>query len=146
MNTKEQNKLAGIFLMIHGGFQAFVMVLLGVIYGGMGAIIFASAKHKEEQTVGVAIIVGMIVVIAIALAAFILPQIIGGWKMFKERPNARIWGVVGSIIACFSVPFGTAAGVFGLIFLLSEEGQRFYLGGGQQPQNMFIQPPPHNWQ
>ena len=116
MTGKEQNKLAGIFLLVHAGLQTFVMLLLGLIYGGIGAAMFFGARKEEDQFMGLAFI-GMIVFIAIIFSIFIIPQAVGGWKMLKERPNARTWGIIGSILSCMSFPLGPAAGVFGLIFL-----------------------------
>jgi hypothetical protein len=65
--------------------------------------------------------------------------------MFKERPNARVWGIIGSIVAMLNMPLGTAAGIYGVWFLFGEDGKRFYLGGAQQQQQMFNPPPPNNW-
>ncbi|MFZ1699478.1 MAG: hypothetical protein WAU71_01545 [Pyrinomonadaceae bacterium] len=147
MTAKEHNKMVGIFLMAHGGMQALIMVFLGVIYGGIGAAMLLGGRRGEEQMVGI-VFIGMIFVLALVSLAFVLPQILGGYKLFKERPNARTWGIVGSIISCLSFPIGTAAGVYGLWFLFGDEGKRFYhLGGGQPmfqaPPNP---PPPNSWQ
>lgn len=143
MTAKEHNKLLGIFLLAHGGMQALVMVFLALIYGGMGTFMFANARRDEEAMIG-AIFIGMIVFVIFFSLILIVPQIIGGWKLLKEKPSARTWGIVGSIIALLSFPLGTAAGVYGLWFLFGDEGKRFYLGGGNQ-QNMFNAPPPNNW-
>ncbi len=145
MTAKEQNKLVGIFLMIHGGMQAIVMVFLALIYGGLGAGLFASARRQEEQMIG-AIFVMAIIFIGFFSLLFIIPQLLGGWKIYKELPNARMWGIIGSIVACLSFPLGTAAGVFGLVFLFGEEGKRFYLGGDNYAPKSFQPPPPNNWQ
>lgn len=144
MTAKEQNKLAGIFLMAHGGMQALVMVFIVLFYGVLGAGIFATARRNEEQVVGM-VFIGMIVFVAVLSLVFVIPQIVGGWKLLKESPNARIWGIIGSIVACLSFPLGTAAGVYGLVFLFGDEGKRFYLGGNDYQQNTF-QPPPNHWQ
>ena len=147
MTAKETNKLAGIFLMVHGGFQALIMIFICVIYGAIGSAMALGARRSEEQMVG-AVFIGMILFIGVFSLALILPQIIGGYKLLKEKPNARTWGIIGSIVACFSFPLGTAAGVFGMIFLFGEEGKRFYLGGYNQPA--FQRPPeppaPSSWQ
>ncbi|MGE3467615.1 MAG: hypothetical protein AB7J13_11855 [Pyrinomonadaceae bacterium] len=146
MTAKEHNKMVGIFLMAHGGMQALVMVLLGVIYGGIGAAMLFGGRRGEEQMVGF-VFIGLILVLAVVSVLFILPQILGGYKMFKERPNARTWGIVGSIVSCLSFPLGTAAGVYGLWFLFGDEGKRFYLGGGQHMFQAPPEPPPANsWQ
>ena len=144
MVAKEHNKLIGIFLMAHGGLQAVIMLFLAVIYGIMGSAMLASARREEQAIVG-GVFLGMVALVVVFSLIFTLPQLIGGWKMLKEKPGARTWGIVGSIIACLSFPLGTAAGVYGLWFLFGEEGKRFYLGGGQQQQPLFDAPPPNNW-
>jgi hypothetical protein len=146
MTAKEKNKLAGIFLLAHGGLQMFVMIILVLVYGGVGSALFFGASKQEDQFVGL-MFIGIILILIVVTAIFVSPQLIGGWKMFKERPNARTWGVIGSIVSCLSFPFGTAAGVFGLVFLLGEEGTRFYLGGGDGYKlNSPTPPPPSSWQ
>lgn len=131
MNSKEHNRLIGIFLMAHGGMQTLIMLLLSVIYTIIGAGIFATARREEDQVIGL-FFVGIVALVVIFSLIFIIPQIVGGWKMYKEKPNARIWGIIGSIVACMSFPLGTAAGVYGLWFLFGEDGKRFY----ENPQEM----------
>jgi hypothetical protein len=126
MTAKEQNRLAGIFLLIHGGLQTLMMLFLCIIYGIFGAAIFFGGRRGEDQMVGL-VFVAMVALVFVVSLIFIIPQVIGGWKMYKEQPNARTWGIVGSIMACMSVPLGTAAGVFGLIFLFGDQGKQFYL-------------------
>lgn len=156
MNSKEHNKFVGMFLMIHGGFQTLILLFIGLIYGIIGAGVFASANRQEEQMIGV-FLVAIIAFVVLFSMIFTLPQIIGGWKMLKEKPNARIWGIVGSIIACMSFPLGTAAGVYGLWFLFGEDGKRFYENpsemkrfGSMNAQSEFQsnanrEYQPHNW-
>lgn len=146
MTAKEQNKLAGIFLMAHGAIQCFVMFILVLVYGGVGAMLSTSGRD-DEQFAGIAVL-GFAVVAGFVSLLFIIPQLVGGWKMLKERPNARTWGIVGSIISCLSFPLGTAAGVFGLVFLFGESGRQFYLGGNPAQAGYFPpQPPaPNSWQ
>lgn len=146
MTAKEQNKLAGIFLLAHGAIQAVVMLFIGLIYGGVGAAMFFSARKQEEQFVGLAFI-AIILFVAIFSLIFVIPQIIGGWKLLKEKQNARTWGIIGSIVSCMSFPLGTAAGVFGLVFLFGDAGKQFYLGGAsQQSFGPSTPPPPSSWQ
>jgi hypothetical protein len=145
MTAKEHNKLVGIFLMAHGGFQTLMMLFVVLIYGGIGTAIFATAKKQEEQFVGAIFVVAILVILFFSVA-ILLPQIIGGYKLFKEKPNARTWGIIGSILSCLSIPFGTAAGVYGLWFLFGDEGKQFY-SLKEMNRDMFQppQPPPSNW-
>lgn len=152
MTAKEHNRLSGIFLMAHGGMQGAVMLLICLIYGIIGAAIFGSARG-DERFVGVFFIVAIIIA-ALFTILFAGAQILGGYKMFKERPNARTFGIVASVVSILSFPLGTAAGVYGLWFLFGDEGKRFYLNPGLPYQPMIGQqqyqfqepPPPNSWQ
>ena len=144
MTAKEHNKLVGIFLLVHGGISALMMIFMVLIYGILGAGLAASATRQEEQLVG-GIFLGVMVLIAVVSVFLIVPQIIGGLKLLKEKSNARTWGIIGSILSLMSFPFGTAVGIYGLWFLFGEEGKRFYLNGGNQARSSFP-PPPQSWQ
>jgi uncharacterized BrkB/YihY/UPF0761 family membrane protein len=143
MTAKEHNKLVGIFLMAHGGMQAMVVLILAIVYGALGVGLSAMARKTEEQFVGLIFIIVAVAIVVFSLF-FILAQILGGYKLLKETPGARNWGIVGSIVALLSFPLGTAAGVYGLWFLFGEQGKGFYLGGSMQPAQ-FSPPPPQDW-
>lgn len=117
MTAKEKNKLAGIFLLAHGGFLGLIYLLMI----GLFAVVFNADPNAPRGILAL-----ITIFIAIFSVVFVAPQIIGGWKMYKEYPNARNWGIVAAIIACMNAPLGTAAGVFALIFLFSDEGNHFY--------------------
>lgn len=148
MTAKEKNKLAGIFLMAHGGFLGLMYLLMIAFFA-----FILSADPKAPQAFFGFILTFM----AIFAAIFVAPQIIGGWKMYKESPNARNWGIAGAIIACMSMPLGTAAGVFALIFLFGEEGNNFYSNWKSQKYlgeanavndfhfNNYREKQPHDW-
>ena len=114
MTAKEKNKLAGIFLLAHGS-------LLGLMYLAM--IGFMSVFFEDAPG---GFVIVMTVFVAILASFFVAPQIIGGWKMYKERPNARNWGIAAAIMACMNMPLGTVVGVFTLIFLFNDESKHFY--------------------
>lgn len=145
MTAKEHNRLVGIFLMAHGGMQALVIGLVTIIYGVLGVALIAGSRDGEERFVGAAF-VGVVLVLAVFTVIFTGSQILGGYKLFKERANARTCGIIGSIVSCLSFPIGTAAGVYGLWFLFGEEGKRFYLGGPQSRPMFQAPPPPNSWQ
>jgi len=147
MTAKEHNRLVGIFLMAHGTFQFVIMIAMCIVYAVIGGAMLVGGKKGEEQMVG-AVFIGVIALIFVFSIIFLLPQIIGGYKLWKEKPNARTWGIVGSIISCMSFPIGTAAGVYGLWFLFGDLGKQFYLGGYNP--HMIQHPPqppaPNSWQ
>lgn len=148
MTAKEKNKLAGVFLLVHGCFLGFIYLLMI----GVFAAIIGADPHAPQW-----IFAFLTIFIAIFSFIFVAPQIIGGWKMIKERPDARNWGIAAAIFACLNAPLGTAAGVFALIFLLGEEGKQFYEGGTKRDYlgeadavndfnfEDFRQKQPHGW-
>ncbi len=146
MTAREHNRLAGIFLMAHGTLQAGVLLFIFLIYGIVGGAMIVGSTQQEGKIVGAAFI-GVVVLIGVIASVFIAPQILGGYKLYKELPNARNWGIVGSIFSCLSFPLGTAAGVYGLWFLFGDIGKNFYLGG-RAPQYIAdpTAPPPNSWQ
>ncbi len=126
MTPKEHNRLLGIFLLINAGLQSFFILISVVIYGGLGVFMLSNAKKQDDQVIG-GLFLGFVFLILLLSIILILPQIVGGWKLLKERKNARTWGIFGSIVALISIPIGTAAGVYGLWFLCGETGKNFYL-------------------
>jgi hypothetical protein len=155
MTAKEHNRLAGIFLMAHGGLQLFSVVIIFAIWGMMVLGFIGQMQHSGREiavkdadkvfmSFGVAFVLVIIFAVLITLG-IVIPQIVGGYKLLKEKPNARTWGIVGSILSCMSFPIGTAAGVYGLWFLFGDMGKNFYLANNAN-QNMFQNPPPpQNW-
>lgn len=117
MNAKEKNRLAGIFLMAHGGLTGVMYLLMGAFFG----LALAADPNAPKVILGI-----VAVFVVIAFVIFALPQFLAGWKMYKEEPNAKTWGLVGSIFACLTGFLGIGAGVFALVFLFGEEGKRFY--------------------
>jgi len=104
-----------------------------------------SARNSEEQMLGTIFIV-LAFVIAPIILLFAAINLTAGYKMLKEKAGARNWGIAASVVSLLSIPLGTALGIYGLWFLLGDEGKQFYLGGYRQ-QNMFNPPtPPQNWQ
>ena len=144
MTGKEHNKLLSIFMLVHGGMQIFGVIIVALVYGGLGTAMLASARRDEERLVG-GVFIGVMLLVVFVSLLLVIPQIIGGWKLLKEKSSARTWGIIASIICLLGFPFGTAIGVYGLWFLFGEEGKRFYLSGGNMANN-YPQPPPNNWQ
>ena len=144
MKAKEHNKLAGIFLLVHGGLNLFILLLVGLMYGGIG--FFLVNSRKEDEQIGGAIFLGLALLVLFIGSIFAGIQLIAGWKMLKEKSNARTWGIVANVIAVLSFPIGTAVGIHGLWFLFNDLGKTFYL---QNDANRnFLQPPPspNSWQ
>lgn len=117
MNAKEKNRLAGIFLLAHGGLTGLLYLIAAIFV----AVIIGSDRGAPPIIFGIALFA-----MTISFAIFCLPQLIGGWKMYKESPDAKNWGIAAAIVSCLSGFLGIVSGVFALIFLLGEDGKSFY--------------------
>jgi hypothetical protein len=144
MTAREHNNLLGILIMVQGGLVALIGILLGFIYGGVGAAMLGSARRDEEQLAGGAVMAFgiMLAIVMIGIAAF---DLFTGAKIRKVAPIGRILGIIVSILSLFSFPLGTALGVYGLWFLFGDMGKSLYLGS-QAPSGGFSPPPPNSWQ
>jgi heme A synthase len=145
MTAKEHNKLVGILFLALGGLNLIAGIVVAVFYIGLGYFAVNNVNDEFDQTLGgFFIIIG--VVGSILLFVFSLIDFIAGWKMFKEKANARTWGIVASILLLLSIPFGTASGIYGLWFLFGKQGKQFHEVNDLN-RDMFHppQPPPSNW-
>ncbi len=119
-----------------------IMVLVTIIYLFLGIGMTVSGSNEKQEFAGMIFLIATAVLVFVTLVLFI-PQIIGGWKLYKLKGNARTWGIVGSITALLSIPFGMAAGIYGLWFLFGDQGKALYSGDHSVG---VIPPPPNNWQ
>jgi hypothetical protein len=144
MTAKEHNKLLSIFFFIQAGLTIFGGIVAGLMYLGMGTFMLSSSRNNEDQAVG-----GIILIMGIVVGALILlfSALYGftGWKIYKEEKIGRILGIVFSCFFLLSIPIGTALGIYGLWFLLSEDGKQFYSDNYQQG-GLTPPPPPQSWQ
>lgn len=142
MNAQEHNRTLGILFLVYTGLQVLGIVIAVAVMVFVFGIMATQASGNEAAPIA---FMGVVILIAILISALlIVPIAMAGFKMFKGRPNARIWGIIASIIAVINFPLGTILGIYGLWFLFGEEGKNFYLGGYSQDV-MFPPPPPNVW-
>jgi len=97
------------------------MIMLGI---GMVAIVDDETTRVILTTVG-CIVPGL-------LAAFAIPGFVGGIGVLRLRPWARYMVLVLSVLALFSIPIGTAIGIYSIWVLAQDEtAQLFASGDGQ---------------
>jgi hypothetical protein len=144
MTAKEHNKILGILFLVYSGLQVVGLVIAIVVMIGMMGVVATQARGRDAAPAAVmfAVIIG---VMFFALL-FVIPILIAGWKILKEKAGGRTWGIVAAILALLNFPLGTAVGIYGLWFLFGEEGKNFYLGGGSPNMMSSQQPPPQGWQ
>ena len=154
MTGREQARLLGLFFWIFTGFQLFVVALFCIVYVAIFGMVFTQIPHKPNEPGPEILLPILIVIMAIvfgSLFLFSVPKLIAGYGLRREKSWARVWAIVACCMAVMSIPFGTALGVWGLIFLFGDEGKRYfespeygrldaYSTGGINP------PAPNSWQ
>lgn len=128
MTANGHNKLLGFSLLAHGVILA-VGVVITVVYFTTIIVAALQSNNAVKQMISLSFVL-MAAAIAVAGIILVVPQIVGGWAVLWKIPSARGWGIAVSIFALVCLPIGTAIGIYGLWFLCSEDGRRFYSGGG----------------
>lgn len=148
MTANDKARLLGLFFCIYTAFNILIVVAIAVLYLGIFGAVFSTVPQKAGDPPPEMIMAILIFAFAFAVVftvLFSVPKVIAGYGLRKNKPWARTWAIVGSIMACMSFPIGTALGVFGLVFLFSEEGKLYFeqRSVGQLGVN---QPAPNSWQ
>jgi hypothetical protein len=131
MTAIEHNKILGIGFGVFAAIFAFTFLLLLVVSLGVfvGLGISLANETGNGREAGIGVLGGVVAVIFYGLlgAIFVVPTALASRKMLKQRPNARIWGIIAAILVAPIMPLGTMFGIYGLWFFFNAEGRRFYL-------------------
>ena len=141
MTAPEHNRTLGILFAVYTGLQVIGLILGVVMVVFMFGFIAQSAPPGDAMPMAFVTIV-MFVAFGISFL-LLIPIAMATLSLLKLKPNARFWGIFGSIVALLSFPLGTALGIYGLWFFFSDEGRGFYLGSPSKP--MMSPPPPNVW-
>ena len=131
MSPSEHNKYLALGYVVFAAIFGFTFLLLMLIsaevFVALG-ITFASETGDANQA-GIGVLGGVFAVIFYLVlgAITVLPTAMASRKMWKGKPHARTWGIIAAILVAPIAPLGTALAVYGLWFLFSAEGRRFYL-------------------
>jgi len=149
MTSNEKARLLGILFWAYTALNVLIVLGIAVIYIAIFGVVFSQVPQKADDPPPELIMAIIAIAFFVALAFTILfsvPKIVAGYGLRKNKPWARTWTIVASIMACMSFPLGTAIGVFGLIFLFGDEGKLYFeqrTAAGQLGMN---QPQPNSWQ
>lgn len=155
MNAHDKSRLLGLLFWIYTAFNIVVVGLIALVYIAIFGAVFSQAPQKPgdpppELIMG--ILIGAFVLVFVFAVLFAIPKVVAGYGLRKEKPWARTWAIVASVMACMSFPFGTALGVFGLVFLFSDEGKMYFEDPVYRSQlasgtgAAVAPPPPNSWQ
>ena len=149
MTPNDKARLLGLFFWLFTMLNVVIVVGIAVIYIAIFGVVFSQQPQRTNDPPPEFIIGILAAVFFFVLAITILfsvPKMVAGYGLRKRKTWARGWAIVASIMSCLSFPLGTAIGVFGLMFLFSDEGKLYFdqqeYGGRLGP----TAPPPNSWQ
>jgi hypothetical protein len=155
MTGRQQANLLGILFWVFTAFNILLVVAIAVIYIAIFGFVFSQVPQKPgepDPAIMMTILVAIFAFAVIFSILFSIPKMVAGYGLKKEKPWARTWAIVASIMAAMSFPIGTAIGVYGLVFLFGDEGKKYFESpeyGRLDPsrqQAMPIAPAPNSWQ
>jgi hypothetical protein len=118
-------KILGILHIIYGALGVFVGLLALLVMGGIAGVVGAS-DHTPDSALAIPILGGIGALVFIILLAISLPGIIVGFGLLHFKPWARLLTLVLSAFELFSIPFGTALGIYGFWVLVKPETEQLF--------------------
>ncbi len=127
MTTRDHSKILAIGFAAFAAIFFFTFLLLVLVTVGVfvGLGITMANETGDANQAGIGIIGAVITVIFYGGLGLIcvLPPALASWKLFKQRPGARLWGIIASIVVLPIIPLGTALGIYGLWYFFSAAGK-----------------------
>ena len=120
----------------HVKILAYVHLGMGILIAMMGlmALLFfvgigiaGFAGQADPELLGILSVVGLVA--GIMFAIFAVPSIIAGAGMLKLKGWARILALVMGILNLFSIPIGTAVGIYSLWVLFQDDVEQAFASG-----------------
>ncbi|MBV9087664.1 MAG: hypothetical protein JOY79_09280 [Acidobacteriaceae bacterium] len=117
-------KILGVLYIVIGALGvAASLVLLG-LFGGIAGLSHSGGHPNAAPVIGFIGLSVMLVILAISA-----PSIVAGVGLLKFQPWARILTLILSALHLFSIPIGTALGVYGLWVLLKRDTEPLFRRG-----------------
>ena len=150
MTSEEKSRLLGLFFWLFTALNVVILVGVAIFFSVFFGAILANSPRKANDPPPeffFAFFTVIFFVILITTVLFSVPKIVAGYGLRTRKPWARTWAIVASVMACMSFPIGTAIGVFGLVFLFSDEGKKYFddISYGRLISGS-TDPAPGNWQ
>lgn len=118
-------KILGILHIIYGSVGVFAGVLVFLILGGIGGLVGVS-DHSPDSAVAGTILSGIGGLVFLILLCISLPGIIVGVGLIHFKPWSRLLALILSALELFSIPLGTALGIYGFWALLKPEAEQLF--------------------
>ena len=123
---RDHIKILAVLNIVWGGIGVLIGLGFLVFFGGIASLAGLAAHEDPEALIAVPIL-GMIGFgLLLLMLIFAAPGFVAGIGLLKLQPWARILTIVLSALNLFSVPLGTAIGVYGLWTLLNAETEQLF--------------------
>jgi hypothetical protein len=135
MTNEQHNKYVGFAFLAHGGFQIFMGLLIGLMFGSLIPLIPNQPGRPEPPRAFFFVVMMFVVMIQ---TIFALPSFVAAYAVLKRKSWARIMGIIAAVLSAMSVPVGTAACIYALWFFFGENWKEVYqpatMQGGARSQ------------
>lgn len=117
MTAREHSRILAIGFAAFAVIYLFTFLLLLLVTAGVfvGLGITMANETGDANQAGFGILGAVFTVIFYAVLGLIcvLPPALASWKLFKQKPKVRFWGIIASIVVLPIIPLGTALGIYG---------------------------------
>jgi hypothetical protein len=135
---RDHLKVLGILNIVWSSISIAIGMVVLLVFGGLAGFLAATGVGPSDtgNSGGLMVapfmaVIGVVIVLIICVVS--LPALIAGIGLVKFKPWSRVLGIVISVLHLFSVPIGTALGVYGLWVLFQPEAQHVLESGPVLP-------------
>jgi hypothetical protein len=156
MNPKQHANMLGIFFWVLAGIQGLFLGVIVIYLGYFGHLISqadrGTAKMPKDAAMALTVMgvfVGLYLLVAFS---FCVTNVAAGWGLRNDRPWARRWVTIASIMAFLSflsgglllMPVGIALGVYGVWFVFGDYGN-YYFAHQHNPEMLYPDQPQRSY-
>jgi len=120
LTAEQHNKYLAWSHLIHSG----LFLIMVVFMMSMMAMMFSSMPGPQAPPRGM--ITLMMVFMSGIYGLMIIPSLVAGYALLKQKPWARIAAIIGAVTAAMSFPIGSAVCAYTFWFMFSQPGRLLY--------------------
>lgn len=135
---RDHLKVLGILNIVWSSISIAIGLVVLLVFGGLAGFFAATGFGSGDigNSGGLVVapfmaVIGVVIVLMICVVS--LPALIAGIGLVKFRPWSRVLGIIISVLHLFSVPIGTALGIYGLWVLFQPEARQVLEAGAVLP-------------
>jgi hypothetical protein len=114
-------RLLAILNIVWGGLGVLIALFVLVFFGGLAGLVSTHAEPDSEVGAAVLGLIGGVAFLVVAILS--APSLVAGIGLLNFRSWAQPLTIIVSVLNLFSLPFGTALGIYGLWVLFSDEAK-----------------------